>query len=109
MHELVFSPSALRKLDSTYDYIANVLNSPKAAKSTIARILGALEILKTNPQIGPRLSSRIDGTPDRFADTRFLVCGEHIAIYDCNDEQIQVLALYHGREDIFGRFFKEID
>jgi plasmid stabilization system protein ParE len=106
---LVFSPAALRKLDDTFNYIADTLKSPRAAASTVAGILDYLDILKNNPDIGPRLSSRIDNVPARFAETRFLVCKNHIAIYDHREKVIHVLALYHKREDFFGRIFKEID
>jgi plasmid stabilization system protein ParE len=104
-----FSPFAARKLDGAYEYIAQTLKSPAAASSTIAGILSRLDILKANPDIGPRLSSRIELVPARFCDTRYLVCNNHIAIYDHVGDTVQVLAIYHGREDYFGRLFTEID
>jgi plasmid stabilization system protein ParE len=109
MHRLVFSPAVLRKLDSTYDYIAHTLKTPKAASSTIADILDYLDILKNNPDIGPRLSSRIDDVPARYSETRFLVSKSHIAVYEHDDKTVQILGLYHGREDFFGRIISELD
>ena len=109
MLRLVFSPAALRKLDSTFDYIANTLKSPRSAASTVAGILDSLDILKNNPDIGPPLVSRIDNVPDRFKEIRFLVCGRHIAVYDHDEKSIQVLALYHETEDFIGRLLSELD
>lgn len=109
MTDLVFSPASLRKLDATYDYIANTLKAPEAAGLKVAEILESLNILKNNPDIGPRLSSRIRRVPPRFADTRFLVCGDYIAVYDHIVDTVRILAIYHGHEDTFGRFFKEIN
>jgi plasmid stabilization system protein ParE len=77
--------------------------------STVAGIIDNLGILKNNPDAGPRLSSRIDHVPLRFARTRFLVCGNFVAIYDHDDHEVKILKIYHGREDVFNRFFNEID
>jgi plasmid stabilization system protein ParE len=109
MHRLVFSPAARAKLDDVFEYIADTLNAPQAAASTIAGIIDGLSILKNNPDAGPRLSSRIDKVPARFAETRFLVCGNSVAVYDHDDHEIKILRIYHGREDVFGRFFSEMD
>ena len=109
MAELVFSPAILRKLDNVYDYITNTLKAPNAATLKIAQILKGLDILKANPDIGPLLSSRIDTVPPRFAETRFLVCGDYIVIYDHIGTTVQLLVMYHSKQDAFGRFFKEID
>ncbi|MDR1185236.1 MAG: type II toxin-antitoxin system RelE/ParE family toxin [Coriobacteriales bacterium] len=109
MHRLVFSPAAHAKLDDVFDYIANTLSTPQAATSTIAGIIDSLGILKNNPDAGPRLSSRINHVPDRFAETRFLVCGNFVAIYDHDNSEVRILRIYHAREDAFGRFFSEID
>lgn len=106
---LTFSPAALRKLDNTFRYIADTLKSPKAATDTVAGVLDHLADLKENPDMGPVLSSRINNVPACFADTRFFVCENHIAVYEHDDSVIKVLAIYHVREDFFGRVFKEID
>lgn len=107
--KLRFSPAALRKLDDTFRYIADTLESPDAAADAVAGILDHLAILKDNPDIGPAISSRINNVPVRFSNTRFLVCENHIAVYSHDDDVVQVLAIYHVREDFFGRVFKEID
>ena len=108
MIELVFSPAALRKLDSIYNYLQAILDDPGMAAARITSLLDSLGTLKQNPEIGPRLSSRINEVPERFAETRFLVRQDYITIYDYLDETVQVLAIYHCREDAFGRFFSEV-
>jgi plasmid stabilization system protein ParE len=108
MLRLALSPAALRKLDSTFDYIANKLKSPQAAASTVVDILDQLDSLKSKPDIGPPLTSRIGSVPDRFKETRFLVCGRPIAVYDRDEKTIQVLAIYHEKEDFIGRVLGEL-
>jgi plasmid stabilization system protein ParE len=108
MPRLVFSPAFLSKLEAICGYIADTLMSPDSAAARAAQILDGLNILKANPDIGPRLSSRIEKVPSRFSETRFLICGDYIVIYDHADDTVKILALYHGNEDVFGRFFKEI-
>lgn len=108
MHKLEFAPAVQAKLDEIYEYIADVLQAPQAATSTVAGIVDGLSILKNNPDVGPRLSSRIAHVPRRFSETRFLVCGNYIAIYDHDDMAVQIIRIYHGSEDFFGRLFKEI-
>jgi plasmid stabilization system protein ParE len=109
MLEVRLSPAAVRKLSETHDYVAKTLQAPQAADNTKDQALTALNILQDNPDSGPRLSSRIDSVPERFAETRFLHCGKFIAIYEHDDETVDVLMLYHDREDAFGRFFSEVD
>ena len=109
MTRIFFSPAALRKLESIHDYITNTLHQPQAAQSVVAGILDRLDILKLNPDIGPKISSRIDNVPERFKNTRLLVCGKYIALYDHIGNAVQILIIYHGREDVYGRFFSEID
>jgi len=109
MARIVFSPASICKLDSVFEYISTTLQQPQAAQSVISSILTRLDILKLNPDIGPRLSSRIDNIPERFKDTRLLVCGKYVAIYDHVDDIVRILIIYHGQEDVYGRFFKEIE
>ena len=108
MARVAYSPAALRKLDSVHDYIANTLHSPQAAQSVISGIINRIDILKLNPDIGPKLSSKINNVPKRFEDTRLLICGNYVAIYDHVDELVKILIIYHCKEDVYGRFFSEI-
>jgi plasmid stabilization system protein ParE len=101
--------AAQAKLGDVFEYVADTLRAPQAATSTIAGIVDSLGILKNSPDAGPRLSSRISHVPARFAETRFLVCGNFVAAYDHGDHEVKILRIYRGREDAFGRFFSEID
>jgi plasmid stabilization system protein ParE len=64
-----------------------------------------LQILINNPEIGPRLSSHYDAVPTRFKETRFLVCGKYIAIYDYEAPLVKVIELYHGSQDYISSLF----
>jgi plasmid stabilization system protein ParE len=108
MRELAFSPLASRKLDSVFEFALNASKSSRIAAAAVSGILERIDILKDNPDIGPRLSSRIDKVPARFKETRYLVRGDYIAVYEHSGSTIRILAIYHGREDLFGRVFKEI-
>jgi hypothetical protein len=57
------------------------------------------------PEIGPRLSSHYDAVPTRFKETRFLVCGKYIAIYDYETPLVKVIELYHGSQDYISSLF----
>ena len=109
MPDIRLSPSAMRKLESIRRYFVEELGSLATSESTVERILKDITILENNPEVGPRLSSRTDSIPLRFKDTRFLVCHDYIAIYDSNPEGIEVLMIYHSRENVFSRFLIEID
>ncbi|MCL2807239.1 MAG: type II toxin-antitoxin system RelE/ParE family toxin [Coriobacteriia bacterium] len=109
MARIVYSPAAQRKLDSVHDYISSTLHQPQAAQSVVAGILDRIGVLNLNPDIGPKLSSRINNIPKRFKDTRLLVCGEYVALCDHVDGVVKILIIYHCREDVYGRFFTEIE
>ncbi|MDR0351013.1 MAG: type II toxin-antitoxin system RelE/ParE family toxin [Coriobacteriales bacterium] len=109
MYEVYLSPATIRRLEEAHSYIAENLKSPQAADATIAAVLKALEVLENNPDAGPRLSSRIDELPECFSETRFFVCGRYVAVYEHRDKRVEILRLYHGSEDVFGRLLREID
>jgi len=108
MPEVRLSPAALRKLDEAFDYIGTTLASPLAAQKTVDAVLDGLKVLERFPEIGPLVSSRLGNVPERFAKTRFIVCGSYNAVYEYDGDAVEVLALYHGLEDVFGRLLGEI-
>ena len=109
MRKIEYSRGALRKLESIHQYISETLKSPNAAAKVVESIIRQVSFLKESPMIGPGLSSRIDSIPDRFSNTRFLVCDKHIVIYEIKKTKIQILAIYHTTEDVFGRVLHELD
>ncbi|MDR1708841.1 MAG: type II toxin-antitoxin system RelE/ParE family toxin [Candidatus Accumulibacter sp.] len=79
MPEVTLSPAALRKLDEAFDYIGTTPASPLAAQKTVDAVLDGLKVLERFPEIGPLVSSRLGNVPERFAKTRFIVCGSYNA------------------------------
>ena len=109
MSRIKYSQAAARKLDSIHHYISETLRSPRAATRVVKSIIERINTLKESPFIGPRLSSRIDGVPERFSETRYLVCDRHIVIYEPGKTGVSILAIYHSTEDTFGRVLSELD
>ena len=105
MAEVILSPAAIEKLSGIRKYIAEDLASPNAADNTVDRIFDALGRLERFPDSGPLLSSIHKDVPDRFAQTRFLVCSSYIAIYDHEGDSVQVLQVYHGSQDYVRHLF----
>ena len=106
MANVEFSPAALRKLSGIREYIANELHSPVAARNTVNGILDAIERLERFPESAPLLSALYDKTPTAYAQSRFLVCGNYVAIYDYDGKTVRVLQIYHGSEDYIRHLFR---
>ena len=106
MANVEFSPAALRKLSGIREYITNELHSPAAAQNTVNGILDAIGRLERFPESAPLLSALYDKTPPAYARSRFLVCGNYVAIYDYNGQDVRVLQVYHGSEDYIRHLFR---
>lgn len=106
MARIELSPVVVRKLSDIGAYISGELASPIAAQNTVSKILDTLERLERFPDSGPMLSALYDKVPQRYANTRFIVCGNYIAVYDHDGDVVRVLQLYHGTEDYIRHLFK---
>ena len=85
-------------------YIANHLHNPVAAKNTAAKIRNAYARLADNPFIGTSLASKIDSE----TNNRFLVCGKYIIIYRVNNNVVDILRIYNGRQNYVYDIFNGI-
>lgn len=95
MAKVLISPAANDDLAAIREYIANDLNSPKAASNTIAKIINSIKILADFPLSGAPLESTID-IPN---DYRFVVSSNYISFYRCTEDTIYVdRVLYGGRD-----------
>lgn len=74
---LHYSPLSLRDLDEIFDYIANELRNPSAAKTTIEDILDGAEELEEFPFIG----SIVDDLPFAADEYRFLGVRNYLVFY----------------------------
>jgi plasmid stabilization system protein ParE len=99
MAKVILTPAAIEKLSDIKKYISEELDSPIAADNTVGRIFDALERLERFPDSGALLSSVHKNVPQKFAETRFLVCGNYIALYNHEGESVKVLQVYHGSQD----------
>ena len=85
---VVWSPRAISHLVAIREYIEK--DSEGHAARIAARILDAIEILRTQPQMG---------RPGRLAGTRELVVSgtPYIVPYRVKQERLELLAVFDGR------------
>jgi len=92
---VVWSRRAINHLIALRDYIAE--DNPRSAASVARRILNAVELLTTQPQIG---------RPGRITGTRELVVPgtPYIVPYRVRRGTLELLAVFHGRQKWPDRF-----
>lgn len=92
---------AREDLRDIHSYIANRLQNPIAAKSTVAKIRNSYAGLADNPYIGTPLAAKTD----KKTNKRFLVSGSYIIIYRVKDNVVDILRIYNGRQNYIKDFF----
>ncbi len=87
--KVIWSPRALRHLVSLREYIAR--NSEENAALVAERLLRAVELLATHPEIG---------RPGRVPGTRELVVPDtgYVIPYRIRRERLELIAVFHGRQ-----------
>jgi toxin ParE1/3/4 len=87
--KVVWSRRAIGNLISLRDYIAE--DSPRSAAGVAHQILGAVELLSTQPHIG---------RPGRITGTRELVIADtsYVIPYRVREGNLELLAVFHGRQ-----------
>lgn len=95
MNKIDYSPRALQDMDDIWDYIAQELKNPIAAKRTIDRITTDISRLKQSPFMGPALSS----ISSFDSDFRFLVSGNCMVFYQVGDGVVTVSRVLYGRRN----------
>ena len=88
---LRWTASAQRDLARLHAFLHPV--NPRAAARVVQQLVAAAERLLTHPRLGERLAE--------FAprDVRRLIVGDYELRYELADTTINVLRLWHGRED----------
>jgi toxin ParE1/3/4 len=87
--KVVWSRRAIRHLVRLREHIAK--DSEQAASFVAGRILDAVELLETHPEIGR--SGRILGTRELIVpDTPYIVP------YRVRNERLELVAVFHGRQ-----------
>jgi toxin ParE1/3/4 len=85
--KIVWTESARQDLRQVIEYIAG--DSPKAASKLLSVIKERAALLQDNPHMGRM--GRVDGTRE------LVIAGtEYILPYRMKDNQIQILAVFHG-------------
>lgn len=87
--KLVWTPRAIRHLVALRQYIAK--NSEQNAALVAQRILKAVELLQTQPNMG---------RPGRLVGTRELVVPDtpYIIPYRVRNDRLELIAVFHGHQ-----------
>lgn len=107
MAKINFSPDALDDLREIKAYITDELCNEIAAGNVIEKILKSIRRLEDFPEIGVPLSSVIGFD----APYRFLVCGNYIAFYRVENDEVHIIRVLYGRRNfmqiLFGKSYDE--
>jgi addiction module RelE/StbE family toxin len=85
--KLVWTEPARQDLREIFTFIAE--ENPNAARRLLAEIKERAVLLQDNPQLGR--AGRVDGTRELV-----LVGTQYILPYRLKEQQIQILAVFHG-------------
>ncbi len=103
MAKINYSPAALEDLREIKSYISEELCSEPAAINTIEQIMKRIRQLADFPDLGAPLSSIID----LEVPYRFLVCGNYIAFYKTDADNVYIIRVLYGKRNymqiLFGR------
>jgi len=95
MTNVVLSLEAEIDLVRIGDYIARQSGGSKAALNTLRKIKTRIDELKGFPLIGTPLSAVVSVD----TDYRFFGCGNYLAFYRCENDNVFVDRILHGRQD----------
>ncbi len=87
--KIVWSRKAVRHLEHVREFIAR--DNPKAAREVALRILEAVDLLSSQPNMG---------RPGRIPGTRELVVPRtpYVMPYRVRGERIEIIAVFHGHQ-----------
>ena len=94
-NKLHYTHEAQRDLDEIWDYIVSDLSNPAAAERTVNRIMDAIDQLADFAEMGAPLHS----VADVESDYRFLVCGNYLAFYRVDGNEVYIDRILYGRRD----------
>ena len=104
MNNLHLSPEAQEDLSEIKAYIAEDLENPQAALSTVTKITKAIRMLRDHALIGTPLSA----VADISGDYRYLVSGSYMVFYRVAGKDIFVDRVLYGRRDYLRILFPDI-
>ena len=104
MNDLHLSPDAQDDLSEIKAYIAEDLENPQAAISTVAKITKTVRVLRDHAYIGTPLSS----ISNVSSDYRYLVSGSYMVFYRIAGTDIFIDRVLYGRSDYRNILFKDM-
>ncbi len=105
MAKVAFTPGASEDMKGIKAYIADELCSEQAAVKTVQKIMERIRRLEDFPDIGAPLFSIIA----LEVPYRFLVCGNHIAFYKVDDNEVHIIRVLYGRRNFMQLLFGKPD
>lgn len=103
MNNLHLSPAAQDDLSEIKAYIAEDLENPQAALSTVSKITKTIRRLQEHALIGAPLSS----VADVNSDYRYLVSGSYMVFYRVADKDVFIDRVLYGRRDYLRILFAD--
>lgn len=104
MNDLHLSPDAQDDLSEIKAYIAEDLENPQVAISTVAKITKTVRVLRDHAYIGTPLSS----ISNVSSDYRYLVSGSYMVFYRIAGTDIFIDRVLYGRSDYRNILFKDM-
>ncbi len=90
------APQARAELSSIWNYIATESGNVAIADDVIDAIAGRFHLLGQYPRMG---RARDDLRPG----LRSVAVGQYVIVYAIENEDVEILHVFHGRQDIDGR------
>lgn len=103
MNDLHLSPEAQKDLSEIKAYLAEDLENPQAARSTVTKITKTIRMLRDHARIGTPLSA----VADVNSDYRYLVCGSYMVFYRVADKDVFIDRVLYGRRDYLRILFAD--
>lgn len=103
MNKLHLSPEAQEDLSEIKAYIAEDLENPQAALSTVTKITKTIRMLQDHTLIGTPLSA----VADVNSDYRYLVSGNYMVFYRVAGKDVFIDRVLYGRRDYLRILFAD--
>ena len=103
MNKLHLSPEAQEDISEIKAYIAEDLENPQAALSTVMKITKTIRMLQDHALIGTPLSA----VADVNSDYRYLVSGSYMVFYRVAGKDVFVDRVLYGRRDYLRILFAD--
>lgn len=103
MNKLHLSPEAQEDLSEIKAYIAEDLENPQAALSTVTKITKTIRMLQDHALIGTPLSA----VADVNSDYRYLVSGNYMVFYRVAGKDVFIDRVLYGRRDYLRILFAD--